>query len=125
MDKEQERINTEELKKENLFLASGLLMYIDLLSIMVFALSVIATRDKLVAFFEKLNISMPTVTSFILSISPWEYMLYCMVGGILLIIKERQDNKKKTLIINVGVFLFIITCQFLYVWALAFALNPR
>jgi hypothetical protein len=109
----------------DLTLASGVMLYVVLLSILIFSLSIISTKDRVLNFFDKAGLILPEITRVMLSVSSMEYMFLCSLSGIFLIIKERFENKRLTLTINLFSLLGLWALEFAYVWSLAFALKPR
>lgn len=124
MTPEQLKISQQEKRLEIIAVASRVLLGVNLLSVTIFILSVLATRDRLITFFDSVGIYMPKMTKLFLSISPSEYMFIFFAAGMMFIMKERIGSKAVTLALNVIILLLMVTCQFLYVVALASALNP-
>lgn len=115
----------EKDKALDLTLVSGVMLYVVLLSIIIFCLSIISTKDRVLIFFDKAGLVLPVVTRTMLLVSSMEYMAICSLAGVFLIIKERFESKKLTLAINFLSLLGLWALQFAYVWNLAIALKPR
>jgi uncharacterized membrane protein YeiH len=83
-------------------------------------MSVLTTKNRIFAFFQRSNITLPRFTDAVLTTTSEEYMTMCIIAAFLLIAKERWDvNKKITIVLNLLALVCIWVSQFFYIWAIS------
>jgi len=108
-----------------LAMLSHMMVYIDLFCLLVLAMSVMATRSRLLTFLERMGCKLAPFAYTMLSLSPTEWMGLSLIAGLLLIMKERTNRKGLALTVNVTAFAAILLTQFAYVLAMTISLQPR
>jgi len=105
--------------ENKLAVASNTLVLVNLFALVVCVLSVLSTKGRLLSFFENSRFKMPAPTIILLSMGTWEYIMMAAVFAMLLIAKERSDNNKLTLILNIIALISILGGLFMYIWAIS------
>jgi len=117
--------SSEEDRQKWQGMLSHMMVYIDLFCLLVLAMSVMATRSRLLAFFEHMGYKLAPFAYTVLSLSSMEWMGLALIAGLLLILKERTSRKGLALAVNVTAFAAILLTQFAYVLAMTISLQPR
>jgi len=95
------------------------LLYVNLFCLVFFSVSVLSTHQRLIDFFHGSHKELPRFTRMFLETSSYEYMVACIVAGLLLVIKEKNDDKRFSFMVNLVVLFLIWLFIFFYIWGVS------
>ena len=95
------------------------LLYVNLFCLVFFSVSVLSTHQRLIDFFAGRHKELPRLTKVFLETSSYEYMVACIVAGLLLVIKEKNKDKRFCFMVNLVVLFVIWLFVFLYIWGVS------
>ena len=111
--------NGHAVKSIDIASLSFIFLYIDMFCLLFFSVTVLSTHQRLLDFFANTDKVLPRITRVFLDTSSYEYMTACIFAGLLLVIKERNDNKKMTMALNIFSLFLIWSFVFFYIWGIS------
>jgi len=95
------------------------LLYVNLFCLVFFSVSVLSTHQRLIDFFIGNHKQLPHLTKVFLDTSSYEYMVACIVAGLLLVMKEKNKDKRFCFMINLIILFVIWLFVFFYIWGVS------
>jgi len=116
LDQNQKAEDSSHVDWESL---SFTLLYVNLFCLVFFSVSVLSTHQRLIDFFASGHKQLPHLTKVFLDTSSYEYMVSCIVAGLLLVMKEKNKDKRFCFMFNLVVLFVIWLFVFFYIWGLS------
>ena len=95
------------------------LLYVNLFCLVFFSVSVLSTHQRLIDFFASSQKHLPRITKIFLDTSSYEYMVVCIVAGLLLVAKEKKADKRFCFMANLVALVVVWLFIFFYIWGLS------
>jgi hypothetical protein len=95
------------------------LLYVNLFCFSFFSVSVLSTHKRVALALQEISGSLPPITKFLLRLTSYDYMTFCVVLGVMLIGKERMKDKKLSFIINLAMVIFTLGFTYFYIWGMS------